>query len=303
MKNECIIVPYHYVHNTKIGFPKVYTKNIRDFKKDIRYLSKKYKIISLRDYVLYLNDKKDIPEKTCILTFDDGLADHYDNVYPILRRKNIPATFFVSTLPLQDKQVLPVQMLQCLLAEVEEDILVQEYTKMLQKLYPKYYSKYSVKPKKDLRLYIWYSPKVIGLKSVIRQMSIPMQRNILKPLFEEFIGDEETFWSKLYMNYFNIKDLLRDGFEIGCHGYSHSTLINSNLKEELVESKSFLEKIYNTQITSFSIPYGTKNEDVIYSIKNAGYHCCLNSEFKVNSGKTDPFNLTRIDPMLIGDKI
>ncbi|GAG29378.1 unnamed protein product, partial [marine sediment metagenome] len=137
MKNECIIVPYHYVHNPTKDFPRVYTKTIEDFEDQIKYLSEKYKIISLKDYVSFLNGKKKkIPSKTCILTFDDGLVDHYKNVLPILKKLNLPATFFISGQPLLEQKVLTVHMLQCLVAEVDIDELIKEYYKTLKHFYP-----------------------------------------------------------------------------------------------------------------------------------------------------------------------
>jgi len=306
VKNECIIVPYHYVHNPSNSFPKVYTKTIKEFKDQIDYLSKNYDIISLTDYISFLNGTKKIPEKTCILTFDDGLLDHYKNVYPILKKKHLPATFFVSVQPLLEFKLLNVQMLQILLAEVDIDILIKEYKKTLLRKYPKLYENYSVKPKKDIRLYLWYSPKVIGLKETLRKMDSEIQRDILKTLFKNFIGNEEEYWEKIYMKWCHLQELSNNKFEIGCHGFSHTVLSKLNgelLNLELLVSKRYLENIIKEKITSFSIPYGSYNKNVIDKIKWAGYKCCLNSIFKVNKGNVDSFNLTRIDPMLIGDKI
>jgi len=36
-----------------------------------------------------------LPEKPFLLTFDDGFRDQYDNAFPVLKRYDVPATFFV----------------------------------------------------------------------------------------------------------------------------------------------------------------------------------------------------------------
>ncbi len=43
--------------------------------------------------------KKPIPDKTVILSFDDGVASHYSNVAPLLQDRGFGATFFVCEFP------------------------------------------------------------------------------------------------------------------------------------------------------------------------------------------------------------
>ncbi|AVK51319.1 polysaccharide deacetylase [Clostridium sp. MF28] len=43
----------------------------------------------------YLSKDKAIPEKSVVLTFDDGYRDNYTNVFPILKEFNMNATIFV----------------------------------------------------------------------------------------------------------------------------------------------------------------------------------------------------------------
>jgi peptidoglycan/xylan/chitin deacetylase (PgdA/CDA1 family) len=103
----------------------------------------------------------------------------------------------------------------------------------------------------------------------------------------------------------HIKELNEWGFEIGNHGYTHSMLTELNddeLYHELFSSKIIIEQTTRTLVKSFSIPYGSYNDNVIGKIKYFGYTCCLNSDFKVNTGRADPFALTRMDPKLIPEE-
>lgn len=67
------------------------------FRQQIDYLiGKGYQIIGL-DELLPTITAGSLPSKPIVLTFDDGYRDFYDNVFPILKEKNVKATSFVIT--------------------------------------------------------------------------------------------------------------------------------------------------------------------------------------------------------------
>lgn len=53
--------------------------------------------ISLYDLSLAIANKKALPEKPIILTFDDGYLDNYENAYPLLEEFGFTGTFFIIT--------------------------------------------------------------------------------------------------------------------------------------------------------------------------------------------------------------
>jgi len=68
----------------------------KDFDRQMKFLKdNKYNIIKFSEAVDLLIDKKKIPPKTVVLTFDDGKDNNYINAYPILKKYNITATMFV----------------------------------------------------------------------------------------------------------------------------------------------------------------------------------------------------------------
>ena len=60
------------------------------------YLSKKYNIIALNDFIDAIDkrDKTKIPKKALILTFDDGHIMNYE-MLPVIKKYNIPVTIFL----------------------------------------------------------------------------------------------------------------------------------------------------------------------------------------------------------------
>lgn len=69
----------------------------REFKKHLRFLKRKYSVIPLEEAVSHLESKKLPARPSVALTFDDGTRDNYDEVWPVLKEENCPATIFLLT--------------------------------------------------------------------------------------------------------------------------------------------------------------------------------------------------------------
>ncbi len=68
------------------------------FKRQMNFLKEHgYRVISLDQLLNFLEFKQQIPEKSVVLTFDDGWQSFYDIAFPILKDYGFPATLFVRT--------------------------------------------------------------------------------------------------------------------------------------------------------------------------------------------------------------
>lgn len=68
-----------------------------DFDANMRWLSSRYNVISGWQLVEALQNKKPLPPRALMITFDDGYNCFLNTAVPILRRNNLPATLFVAT--------------------------------------------------------------------------------------------------------------------------------------------------------------------------------------------------------------
>lgn len=67
------------------------------FAEQMRYLrSEGFRLLSLTEVRQHLDEHRPFPERTVIVTFDDGFADNYHNAFPILQRESIPMTLFLT---------------------------------------------------------------------------------------------------------------------------------------------------------------------------------------------------------------
>lgn len=68
------------------------------FKQELQYLKDQgYAGVSLADFVAYAKNKKVLPKKPVIITFDDGWETQYQAAFPWLKEFGFTATFFLVT--------------------------------------------------------------------------------------------------------------------------------------------------------------------------------------------------------------
>lgn len=83
-------------HNISERGGNLYTITPKEFENQIKYLKQKgYSSISIDEFYDYYFNGKEIPKKSVLITFDDGLKGVYEYAYPILKKYGFKATFFV----------------------------------------------------------------------------------------------------------------------------------------------------------------------------------------------------------------
>ncbi len=69
-----------------------------DFKAQMKYLKDNgYHVITLDQLLGFLDYREQVPEKSVVITFDDGWISIYDIAVPILKEYGFPATIFIYT--------------------------------------------------------------------------------------------------------------------------------------------------------------------------------------------------------------
>ncbi|HMK83114.1 MAG TPA: polysaccharide deacetylase family protein [Candidatus Bathyarchaeia archaeon] len=297
-RTRCTIVQYHYVRKEE-EHPKLKGLMARLFAAQLDYIMRKYEVVSLENYVEILRGACEGSDNLCVLTFDDGLKDHYANAFPILREKGLTASFFPMTQPLTEHILAPFHKVHLLLAELGSRTFADQYNFLLKEQWPELYEEHYVddKVKKNPK-YKWDDTLTANLKVSIGSLPSDAKQKLLGEIFEESVGDEQRYCDNFYMNADEMREMQEAGMSFGSHTHSHPMLARLSLEEQRAEiklSKRILEQTLKQRGHMFSYPYGDFNETTISILKSEGYSCGVTTDFDVNVGQMDPYRLKRLD--------
>lgn len=102
----------------------------------------------------------------------------------------------------------------------------------------------------------------------------------------------------------NVKEMMKDGLEVGIHSNTHSILTRKDkgcieecykkkLEKEIIEPKEYLEKKLGVAMDTFSYPYGTYSKETRAIVAKAGYRAAFSVVASYNTKDTDIYSLKR----------
>jgi peptidoglycan/xylan/chitin deacetylase (PgdA/CDA1 family) len=234
------------------------------FEEHLQYYKKYFNVVSLDDYYAgnFSNEKFNIT-----LTFDDGLANNYNYILPLLTKYRIPATFFVTAIRDAGFDILWNDMLSIAGYYGPEKFTYKNQTYRKNRN-SKYVDDKGVPYADKLR--------AAGFNEKAALMSILEQLNGFKANRQD-----DDYW--LQMTPVQIKTMSASAFvTIGAHGYYHNDLAlidPAAAAGEMTMCKEYLENITGKPINSFAFPYGSYNELVLKDAKATGYTQLLATDF------------------------
>jgi len=202
-----------------------------------------------------------------VVTFDDGYRDAYENAVPLLKRKGIPAVFFmvtdlIGTSDLQIHDEMYVLMTRALPAWTDPR------AELIKVLAEARVSSFALKgigaalsdPSAATRVLLscLTQSQVLRIIQVLRSKVGPPRQN------DDFAPMD---WDMLL-------DMQRAGMKIGSHTRSHALLTNESvekIKQELQGSRKALEQRLGPGIRHFAYPDGRFDALVVNGLVEAGY--------------------------------
>jgi len=296
---------YHFIRDLKHSrYPEIKGLDLALFKHQLQYISKYYKVVQMEDVIEALKSYKRLPKNSLLLTFDDGLKEHFEVVFPILDRLGFQGSFFPPGKAIYEHKVLDVHKISFVLASVKDkNQLIDD----IHSLMDKYRTEYKLKPNEHYYEKVasrrgFDHEQVVLIKSLL-QKNLPkkLRETIINNLFSKYVGiDEAVFSRELYMDVEQLKCLIRQGMYLGNHGWNHYRLNGvpaAQQAEEIDLSLNFLEILgCNNAQWVMSYPYGEYDSSLTNLLKRRGCALALTTQVGIaNLATCAPYGFPRLD--------
>lgn len=298
------VVMYHYVRDLpRTSFPKLKGMMVDDFRQQVTQLSRQFEMASVESAVDFLNGEYRPRRDLCLLTFDDGLKEHYTEVMPILAEHHIRGVFFLITSALQERKVASVHMNHLLMAALDFQEFTGAFFRKAVELCSDLFSPPNVDAETAAFTYPWDTPEVARFKYLLNFKIDPDLRDrVLRELFTTYISDEAAFADSLYINWEEARQMQRAGMAMGGHTHQHRALAGLAPRElagDLETCSQLLhENLLVQAIWPFSYPFGKKdsfNLRTVRSLQKLGFGCAFCTEVGDNRRGADNFMIGRTD--------
>ncbi len=91
---------YHYVRRINNSrYPGIKGLELKDFIEQIKYLKRHYNIVTMEEVIGASQGDEQLPVNSALLTFDDGYAEHFSHVYPVLKKHQLQGSFSMASPP------------------------------------------------------------------------------------------------------------------------------------------------------------------------------------------------------------
>lgn len=282
------ILLYHSIsrpgHQETLLHHKVVSAAPEVFERQIRYLKKKYQIISLPDYISIITSGFPIPKNCVILTFDDGYQDNYTYAYSILQAYNAPATIFICPDLIDSQQSLWTNKLAAgILRSKVPSITIDKL------------GKYDLSTR-QARLHA--ADQLIDQIKGFKDEEI--QKTIDHILIQLQLEPNIPSPHQQYLSWQQIRTMAQNNISFGAHTLSHvnlSKVPSSKARNEIEASKQRIETKLNIPVKSFAYPFGgmdSFNDHHTKLARDLGFSCACTTLFGRNTLSQELFRLKRI---------
>ena len=253
------------------------------FRKQMEIVARKFDPVSMDDILLFLDEKKQLPRRPVVVTFDDGFADNIEIAAPILEHFGIRGAFYVTVDPVE-KAGVPWF---CRLRHAFGTTQKQHWADSLEGC-----SRDITGASARKAAFLIASERCARRRGESQEIA-------LRTIEEELAV--EPFSDPLMMTWAQVQSLQRMGHIVGSHTLTHPNMAYmgaEDLRIECVESKNKLEKILGTTVLHFSYPspilYPHWSKETVECTEKAGYRCAVASTAGPARNDQNPLSLQRV---------
>ena len=285
-------VMYHYVRPDDPRYPHFRHLRVSDFRAQLDHFRRWYYLPSRDEFLAAIAAGVAIPNSV-VLTFDDGLRDHFEYVYPELRRRGLWGIFYISTAVYQQTKPLDVHRIHLLLGRfggrqvyealvpcIENEMLSDRYVEEFRRMTYRHQHNddFTLRVKRTLNYFIDYDSRSQVIDAVCGELRLTAAAEA----------------GTLYLQPEELRAMQRGGMLVGSHTVNHrvmSKLSSPDQEREIVDSFDFLEGATGgLTARTFCYPYGGFHTFTAETEQMLSRHGCVFS-FNVEPRRIDARDL------------
>jgi peptidoglycan/xylan/chitin deacetylase (PgdA/CDA1 family) len=293
---DLTVMMYHYVRDpgdaAEAGSG-ITGMSVRAFETHLDSLSQQHAFVTWPDVQMALQENKPLPRSACLLTFDDGVLDHYINVFRILHDRNISGLFFVLARRADDGLVL-AHKIHFLLAKLGLPGLRQAVWRKLSPAQKEQFTqaenRYRLKyPAADM------DSRINLLKAVLQRDLSNEVNTLLSDLFETHVASENEVARNHYLNLDQIREMCAGGMHFGGHSHNHPWFdwIDAEARAAEIRASSEWLRQFEEGPWAFAYPYGGLSDDSPHILKQHGFVAAFTT--KIQLTHSNPYFIGRLD--------
>lgn len=293
---------YHYIRDSRrTRHPGLNAVELSDFVEQVDTLANEFEMATLESAIEYLGGGYEPSRDLCLLTFDDGLLEHAEDVTPILSERGIEGIFGLITRSLEEGWIAPAHKNHLLLAALPIERYETAVDAALKELAPELVER-EPSAEEMAGVYRWDEPRVRRLKYRLNY-ALPrsIREAVLERVFEEEIGPQSEVCRELYLDWRAAEQMQGEGMTLAGHSHEHQPMSSlADQREDIATCRALLrERCGDQQTWPFIYPFGkpaTYDDETIRELRAAEFACSFCTDVGSSSPGADPFRIRRYDP-------
>lgn len=263
------VLTYHRVPSTPdLDDSLKVSANVLDLQ--MKFLRENYLILKPSEIAEIIRNKGEFPPKSCLVTFDDGWKDNYENAYPILKKHDIPALIFLSTGLIGTSRVFWHEQISDLTKRIpslgNHDFLDKISSRLPEPVIKRILE---ITQADGSRKGLLIHHFIIFLK----QFDVDFNEALADALRTAFDIKLSTN-DHAMLSWDNVSEMANNGIYFGSHTVSHELLDrlpDERVVFELIESKKCIEERLKVPVEFLSYPNGNYTPRTTELAREAGY--------------------------------
>lgn len=303
-REALLFVNFHHVRErSPEDFPGLHHRRPDQLREQLQVLGRRFDFPTPDEVRDILHGGKPFASNLCVVTFDDGLRDHYEYAVPVLAELGVTGVFFVNTGPWEDGRLLAVHMAHLLSARFSYVELAEDFEAAAEECGVS--CRLDDVPSDALRDVYRYDDVETRRVKYYLNMLLPQhdREGVLRRVFSRRVGSEEEHARAHYLGREMAREMRSAGHVIGIHSHRHLNLAAAApevRRRDLRTNLDYLsEALGSGELRWISYPYGSPNsydEQVENDARALGCDTGLTMERGVNlASDLAPMHLRRVD--------